>query len=138
MEQIIGNLKNLGARITKTRFGLLDIFTKHNLPLAEPDIRRLLNQQGKPVNKTTIYRELEALKGYGVVTQVDFGDGKIRYELAQRRHHHHLVCVDCRKVEDVEINHDFSTVEKATLKNNRFKITRHSLEFFGLCQKCQK
>ena len=123
--------------MTETRLRLLSIFNKCQLPIAEPEIREKLGKLGRTVNKTTVYRELVSLGRFGVITPVDFGDGKIRYELSGD-HHHHLVCVDCRKVEDVEVKHNFTNVEKSVSKNNGFKITRHSLEFFGLCQKCQK
>ncbi len=135
MNKAIGLLKQKGARLTQTRQFVIDILEQRHLPMTELEIRELLAKKGKVVNKTTTYRELIVLSGYGIIHQVDFGDGKIRYELAGH-HHHHLVCTDCGEVKDIEVKHDVGNIEKRVLTEQKFKITRHSLEFFGLCKNC--
>ncbi len=85
-------------------------------------------------NKTSIYRQIDKLLSEGIVVSIEFGDGKKRYELASLGHHHHMVCDHCGKVEDLEIPEE--TLSHLSGVSN-FKITRHNLEFFGLCNRCQ-
>jgi len=51
-------------------------------------------------------------------------------------HHHHLICLECDKVEDVELANDLNEIEKRILQKNGFKIINHTLEFYGLCKQC--
>jgi Fur family transcriptional regulator, ferric uptake regulator len=108
---------------------LLNLLEKSHDPISVPDILSKIS-----ANKTTIYRELQEFLSDGLISEVDFGDGKKRYELT-RDHHHHLVCKDCGKVEDIKID------EKKILENinnqSNFLIEKHSMEFFGKCLKCQ-
>jgi Fur family transcriptional regulator, ferric uptake regulator len=51
-------------------------------------------------------------------------------------HHHHLVCMKCSEV--VEIEECFPReIEKQIAAKNRFKSVTHKLEFFGICPECQ-
>ncbi|MDE2311814.1 MAG: transcriptional repressor [Patescibacteria group bacterium] len=136
MANCLDQLKRDGAKMTKTRRLLVELFERCRLPLSETEIRQALAARGRPVNKTTVYRELAALIARGLVQQVDFGDRKLRFELAG--HHHHLVCTGCRKVQDIHVRHDTGRIERLAKAQKHFIIRRHSLEFFGLCQACAK
>ncbi len=54
------------------------------------------------VNISTVYRTLELLKGLGLVTETDMGEGRVRYHPANKGQHHHLVCRDCGAVIDLD------------------------------------
>lgn len=89
-------------------------------------------------NQTTIYRALEALTSTEVVKKIDFGDTGARYELnVGTNHHHHIVCKQCGKIEDIE-NCSSDELEKLVLKKSKSftSIQNHALEFFGVCTKC--
>ena len=88
------------------------------------------------VNKTTVYRQIEKLLQQNLIIEVEFGDGKKRYELKnENHHHHHLICNKCGKLEDIKLNEDIILSEIS--KKTNFKIESHSLEFFGLCVNCK-
>jgi Fur family ferric uptake transcriptional regulator len=83
----------------------------------------------------------------GLVFKFDFGDGRARYELSEgpkgARHHHHLVCTNCGRVIDYTdfIDDEFELLgraEKGLSKKFNFKITNHLIQFYGLCDRCQK
>ncbi len=133
---ILAKLKETGARLTKTRQKLLEIFESHAAPLAELELRKKMAHAGVKVNKTTIYRELHNLKIQQIVREVEFGDGKKRFEI-NHGHHHHAVCTNCERVEDIEVGHDVEQLEKQLAKTKKFHVVNHSLEFFGLCRQCQ-
>ena len=133
---IIGLLKRQGSKITKARLLLIEVLQKQHSPLTETELRFRLSLLGAKVNKTTVYRELAHLKAQRIVHEIDFGDGKKRYELASSNHHHHAVCLNCKKIEDVPVGEDVAHIEKRFKKQRHFQITSHSLEFFGLCKSC--
>ncbi len=73
----------------------------------------------------------------GLITSVDFADGKKRFESADLDHHHHAICTNCKSVLDVHVRADLHADERALLQRNNFKVTHHMLEFFGTCAGCQ-
>ncbi len=122
---------------TKAHRAILRVLEEDHAPLAETELRSRLLQRGVRVNKTTIYRQLAGLKERGAVKEVDFGDGKKRFESNDGEHHHHLVCTKCKSVDEVQLPGELVRLEKAISKNKKFKILDHALEFFGLCVNCK-
>lgn len=129
-------LKNTGSKATPSRLRILEILEKSAKPISIDDV---LAKTKKEMNHSTIYRILEAFKDSGLVKKVELGQGKSYYELSERPHHHHLVCVSCEEVEDIDECGILSDTKKI-LKNakNFATIQNHSLEFFGVCKGCSK
>lgn len=132
-------LKKSSERTTPIRTALIEILSKSKTPLTPQELLASLNKKGFRANKTTVYRQLETLQEFAIVHEVQFADRSKRYELvSENGHHHHLVCLKCRRIEDVEFPTDLEAQEKAIWKKNKFKVLQHSLEFFGICRKCGK
>ncbi len=126
----------LPYKTTKVRTALLEIFQETSTPLSIQDILIKLKEKKLSPNKTTIYREIEFLTNLELVSGVDFGEGKKRYE-ASGKHHHHIICVNCKSVKDVSLEKDLDLFYAKIARQAGFKPVGHSLEFFGLCSKCQ-
>lgn len=131
---ILDELKRRGLRQSRIRKILVNIFTNSSQPISAVD---LLEKNKVSANKTTIYRELYTLVSQKILREIDFGDGIKRYELSGDTHHHHLICTNCKKIEDVDLKTDLDKEEQRVEKETGFKIKSHSLEFFGLCKNCQ-
>jgi Fe2+ or Zn2+ uptake regulation protein len=135
--QIISTLRDKGFKITKIRLGIVERFIDSKVPLSANDLIESFHTQEIRVNKTTIYRELTFLLSENIIKEIEFGEGQKRYELEDFKHHHHLICLNCRKVEDIELKTDLEKEEARFLKQNNFKVINHSLEFFGYCKDCR-
>ena len=130
-------LRSRGFRITAAREAILEILSKGHKPLSASEVHESLLKQRTKSDRVTVYRELDFLEKQGVIQAVQFQDRNRRYELASLEHHHHLICQECKSVEDVSIKEDLEIQERAIEKQKNFKIMRHSLEFFGLCANCR-
>lgn len=142
-----GRFRGRGYRITVPRQAILNVLSKTDKHLSAEDIYLAVHKVYPAIGLTTVYRTLELLVQMGLVFKFDFGDGRARYELAQGpggiRHHHHLVCTKCGRVIDYT---DFIDEEKELLrkteeglaKKYKFKIKNHLIQFYGICDKCQK
>lgn len=137
INHILKILKEKGFRYSKTRKAILDLLMKSPKPLSSPDLQVLLLKKKMAVNKTTIYRELAFLGEQGIIREIQFDDATKRYEIMPDNHHHHVVCINCEKIEDIELERDLDVEEKTIAKNKNFKVLNHSLEFYGICGKCQ-
>lgn len=135
--KLIEVLQKSGERITPIRRALLESFCNFPKPQTPQELLAYLEKKGLMANKTTVYRQLEILIQTGLIQEVNFSDRSKRYELSSKDHHHHLVCQNCKKVEDVHLDNDLDKQEKKIWQKNHFKVLQHSLEFFGLCKRCQ-
>ena len=135
-KSIIENLKSKGHKNTKVRQALVEILLRTNSPLSINDLLESLFKEKLAPNKTTIYREIDFLKKQEILQEVEFGDGKKRYEVSGE-HHHHIVCVNCKKVTDVQMEQDLDLFNAKIVRQAGYKPVGHSLEFFGLCSNCQ-
>jgi Fur family peroxide stress response transcriptional regulator len=87
------------------------------------------------ISRTTVYRVLETFVRVGIVRKVCHPGASARYEMEMRRHHH-LVCLECESIVDLE---DVS-LDQLRLPEVRsgFRIEDYSIQFRGLCADCAK
>jgi Fur family transcriptional regulator, ferric uptake regulator len=130
-------LNKADLRATPARLAILQLLEKEKNPIDVNMAIDFVNKRGIKTDPATVFRILNVLTEKGFTIPVQFQEDKMRYELANRKHHHHLVCENCGKIEDVS-GHFISGLEKEIQTKKRFLIKRHSLEFFGLCLDCQK
>lgn len=129
-------LKNKGLSVTKQRRLVLDqVFKNHNHFEAE-EVAELLRKRNLRVSRATVYRTLNHLEDCGLIRRVDFGHGHSHYEhIFGHEHHEHLYCEKCGKL----LEFSDSILEgriNDIAKSNRFSITRHTVQIFGICNKC--
>lgn len=98
---------------------------------------------GGTVPLSSIYRSLAVLDGAGLLSRHHDADGVARFELAAwlTGHHHHLVCTECGRVEDVELD-DRAERLLAELAHTAgasagYQIRDHELEAVGVCGSCR-
>jgi len=133
---LISKPKDKSYRFSAVRNFILLSLSKSKKPLSAFDLQKILRLNKLSTNKTTVYRELDFLKNQNSIEEFKLDDGVRRYEVCSN-HHHHTVCLKCRKIKCVKLDKELSEQEKKIEKNNKFKIISHSLEFYGLCHKCQ-
>lgn len=127
-------LKGVSLKITPARLAAMKLFESHNKPLDAAGIINYLAEK-LDIDRVTVYRILNAFTQKGLLRKIEFGEGKARYELNKGKHHH-LICQGCDAIEDIS-DCGVEVVEKRINQKKNFLIKRHSLEFFGLCTKCQ-
>ncbi len=124
---------------TVIRKNIIDCFKKSKYPLSYEDLIDYLKKKKIDFNRSTVFRNLNYLTENNFLIKVNFGDGKIRYELKEKDHHHHVICRKCKKVYDF-YDHDLDKIirklEKKLTRKNKIRIDSHQFEFFGQCQKC--
>jgi Fe2+ or Zn2+ uptake regulation protein len=130
-------LREAGYKATAGRLRLLAVLRASKEPLSIQELMRKL--AGTKIDQATVYRVLSVLEGIGVVRQVNLRHGHADYEFVDADDHHHLVCMVCKRVEDLP-GCDSEAIAAQTLKKAKHfaKITQHSFEFFGICNTCAK
>jgi Fur family ferric uptake transcriptional regulator len=129
-------LRKSGHKATPSRLAILEVFQKAKEPLSAQGIIGLLSRN---VDQATIYRTLKSLKEKGIIKQIDLRHNHAHYELTDIADHHHLICLSCGKIENVE-HHNVEAMERTILQNAKHfaEIKQHTLEFYGICKACAK
>ncbi|OGG30076.1 hypothetical protein A2973_02495 [Candidatus Gottesmanbacteria bacterium RIFCSPLOWO2_01_FULL_49_10] len=127
-------LHETGHRLTTPRRRILDVLPA--TPTSAQELFGMLRRKGVKSDLVTVYRTLDLFTRLGLVQKTQFGDQTARYELVGATgHHHHLVCEQCGSIEDVPLDEQMLLGQVG--KKSKFQVTRHTLEFFGRCIKCQ-
>lgn len=127
-------LKDAGFRITTGRIAVLNALAKSPAPATIKDILKTITHI--KLDQATVYRMLEAFREKGIVQMVNLEHDHSHWELTH--HHHHAICERCGKIVDISTC-DLHALEADIKKVSGFTaISRHSLEFFGICKACDK
>jgi Fur family ferric uptake transcriptional regulator len=131
----IDELKSTGLKATIPRLKILEVFQRGGQRhMTAEDVFRVLLQERSDVGLATVYRVLAQFEQAGILARSHFESGKAVYELDEGKHHDHLICLDCGKVEefyDAEIEKRQAAVAKA----KGFSIADHALSLYATCTK---
>jgi Fur family ferric uptake transcriptional regulator len=103
--------------------------------ISAEDIYEQVRAKYPYANISTVYRTLELLKELSLVTETEFGDGRVRYHPAEKGHHHHLICQQCGAIVDIA-DDVFSGLKNELLRAYGFQADLRHLAVFGLCSGC--
>lgn len=140
LESLKEKLKEKGCKLTPQRRSVLDIIIENEgKHLSTEEIYDLVKQKCPEIGLATVYRTMQMFDEVGLVYKHNFDDGRSRYELNhnnQDHQHHHLICMNCGKV--IEVEEDLlEQLESEIVKKYSFSITNHNVKFFGYCKECQ-
>ena len=129
-------LNDANLRATPARLALMKLFETSDQPIDVQTMIAYLDKKEIKTDPATVFRIVNMFKEKGLLHTIQLNEGKFRYELSSKPHHHHFVCEQCGAIQDIS---DFSikAVEKEIQKQRGVTIHNHSLEFFGLCSHCQ-
>jgi Fur family ferric uptake transcriptional regulator len=95
-----------------------------------------MSQQLPGVGRATVYRTLGKLTRSGYLCKVLLGGNTLHYQVSPEEHHHHLVCIECDRIVDVE-SCEVADYARETARAQGFQLQRHRLEVYGRCPSCQ-
>lgn len=98
----------------------------------------LKEEEGAKVSRATVYRTLRLLEEGGFIASVETGKGELVYEhVLGHRHHDHLICLGCGKLEEFR-NDTIERLQEEAAKSKGFTLVRHSLRLEGYCRSCER
>ena len=131
----IDELKNTGLKATLPRLKILEIFQNGGQRhMTAEDVFRVLLNEHSDVGLATVYRVLTQFEQAGILERSHFESGKAVYELNEGKHHDHLVCTGCGKVEEF-YDAEIEKRQHAVAKAKGFAIADHALSLYANCTK---
>jgi Fur family transcriptional regulator, ferric uptake regulator len=123
-------LRKAGLKVTSPRLKVLEILenseTRH---LSAEAIYRALLEAGEELGLATVYRVLTQFERAGIVTRHNFEGGTSVFELADRTHHDHMVCLDSGRVIEF-YDERIEQIQREIAKRHGYSIEEHSLVLY--------
>jgi Fur family transcriptional regulator, ferric uptake regulator len=116
---------------------VLQVLASEEHDATAQEIYARLRREKKRVGLATVYRTLSLLSERGVVDELAHRPGEACFRLCGPGHHHHVVCSECHRVDEIEDCAVDAWIEAAS-RAHGFLPTSHSLEVVGLCAGCQR
>ena len=120
-----------GLRMTGQRRTIADVLEAAN---DHPDVEELYTRastQDPNISIATVYRTVKLFEEAGILERVDFGDGRARYEDAEREHHDHLI--DMNSGEVIEFyDPEIEALQEKIAARLGYRLKGHKLELYGV------
>lgn len=131
-------LKKVGLKATLPRIKILHILESNGARhMSAEDVYKALLESGDDVGLATVYRVLTQFEQAGILNRHHFEGAQSVFELDQGKHHDHILCVKCGRVDEFA---DPTIEERQKVIADKFgyAITDHSLYIYGVCQACRE
>ncbi|MFG5382168.1 Fur family transcriptional regulator [Yoonia sp. R2-816] len=133
-DTIISRCEANGLRMTdqrRTIAAVLEAADDH------PDVEELYNRASAAdprISLATVYRTVKLFEESGILEKHEFGDGRARYESADRDHHDHLI--DMHSGEVIEfVDPEIEELQERIAAKLGYKLMGHRLELYGVPRK---
>jgi Fur family ferric uptake transcriptional regulator len=124
------DLRKVGLKVTSPRLKVLEILEKSDQRhMSAEAIYRALLDAHEELGLATVYRVLTQFERAGLVTRHNFEGGTAVFELADRTHHDHMVCLDTGKVIEF-FDERIEELQREIAKRYGYEIEEHSLVLY--------
>ena len=133
-------LSAIDQRYSPGRRRLVEVLAQAAHPLVTTEISAATDD----LPQSSVYRNLSILEEAGVVVKVLTTGERAAFELAEdlKGHHHHLVCIDCGRVIDVDVPEQIEKLlsdgVSSLVTKAGFTLVGHRLDLLGRCDQCSR
>ncbi len=133
---MLEKLKERQYRITPQRVAILKELASSTAHPTVESIYEKVKANFPTTSRATVYKTINLLKEMAEVLELGFPDGGNRYDGNKPYPHPHLICMQCKKIIDPDLQ-SLTDMTRELTEETGFKILNHRLDFFGICPECQ-
>lgn len=134
INSFIDACKARGMNVTYQRMAIFkSLMATKNHPTAE-DIYREVLKEHPTLSRATVHKTLETLAEQHLISKVTQLHDRARFD-GNTHPHHHLVCIHCKKIIDIESESLEGLSVPANLGNG-FEVINYRVQFDGICSEC--
>ena len=110
------------------------LLRNRNRHLSAEELLSEASEQLPGVSLPTVYATLELFEQLGIVRRVNGGGGTLLWDTRSDTHHH-MICRNCGRIEDMEIPVDLDSARRSAARAG-FQPDRAEVVVSGLCADC--
>lgn len=132
-------LFDAGVRYTPGRARVFRLMEAAGGPRSAAELHGIVSDD---LPLSSLYRTLMVLSETGILEKSHGPEGIALFELSEwlRGHHHHLVCVQCGSVEDIDFasgdEQVIGAVAERVAATRGFRAQGHRIDVEGICGEC--
>ena len=130
-DTILARCENKGLRLTGQRRIIASVLEDSDDHPDVEDLYERASTQDDGISLATVYRTVKLFEEAGILERVEFGDGRARYEDAERDHHDHLIDLTTGQVIEF-VDSDIEALQEKIAAKLGFKLKGHRLELYGV------
>jgi Fur family ferric uptake transcriptional regulator len=133
-DELIKALDASGLSLTKPRLLVFNVLSEYG-PLS---MKELVQRIDGAIDRASVYRIINVFEEIAIVTRINIG-WKYKIELSDQfsSHHHHLNCLHCGKIIDIEPPRLVEVAIEDLARDYQFEIKSHQIDITGICHDCQ-
>ncbi len=134
---IIARCEDKGLRLTEQRRVVAAVLEQAE---DHPNVEELYNRASvldPNISLATVYRTVKLFEDWGLLEKHEFGDGRARYETADRDHHDHLIDLNSGEVIEF-VDSEIEKLQEKIATRLGYTLKDHRLELFGVPHKKDK
>ncbi|MEI6098700.1 MAG: Fur family transcriptional regulator [Alphaproteobacteria bacterium] len=134
MADIIARCEAKGLRMTDQRRIVARVIGEAE---DHPDVEELYARAARldpKISLPTVYRTVKLFQEAGLLDRLEFGDGRARYEDAERDHHDHLIDVNTGAVIEF-VDPEIEALQERIAARLGYRLIGHRLELLGVLAK---
>ena len=131
MADIIARCEAKGLRMTDQRRVVARVIGEAE---DHPDVEELYARAARidpRISIATVYRTVKLFEEAGILDRLEFGDGRARYEDAERDHHDHLIDVNSGDVIEF-VDPEIEALQERIAARLGYRLVGHRLELLGV------
>ena len=120
-----------GLRMTDQRRTIAGVLQD---AIDHPDVEELYNRASAVdprISLATVYRTVKLFEEAGILEKHEFGDGRARYEAADREHHDHLIDVHSGEVIEF-VDAEIEALQERIAQKLGYRLMGHRLELYAV------
>ena len=128
---IIDRCEAKGLRMTGQRRVIAQVLEDSD---DHPDVEELYARASgvdSGISLATVYRTVKLFEEAGILDKLEFGDGRARYEDAERDHHDHLIDINSGEVIEF-VNEEIEALQERIAAKLGYELRGHRLELYGV------
>ncbi|WP_158967703.1 Fur family transcriptional regulator [Chachezhania sediminis] len=130
-ETIISRCEAKGLRMTGQRRTIAQVLQDSD---DHPDVEELYGRASAldaGISIATVYRTVKLFEEAGILDRLEFGDGRARYEDADRDHHDHLIDMNSGEVIEF-VDPEIEELQEKIAAKLGYELRGHRLELYGV------
>ncbi|HMB13763.1 MAG TPA: Fur family transcriptional regulator [Roseovarius sp.] len=120
-----------GLRMTDQRRTIASVLESSD---DHPDVEELYGRASgvdPRISIATVYRTVKLFEEAGIIEKLEFGDGRARYEDAERDHHDHLIDMNSGEVIEF-VDPEIEALQDKIAEKLGYRLIGHRLELYGV------
>lgn len=130
-DTIISRCEAKGLRMTEQRRVIAAVLQESH---DHPDVEELYaraSARDSGISLATVYRTVKLFEEAGILDKLEFGDGRARYEDAEREHHDHLIDINSGQVIEF-VDPEIEALQEKIAEKLGYQLKGHKLELYGV------